>query len=210
MKYKAILLDIDGTLITLDSVVNAMIKASQKMGLISLTRNQILNKIVGHRTISSFRKIYPKYASRAYEFRDLYHTIYLKTKETPTPYSKDLLRKLRKNKIKIGIVTSKSKRLAKRTLRNFIYDAVITEDDVLKTKPNKEPVIKLCRKLKVKPRDCVCVGDHIFDILAAKRAGCALAIGTLTGKSNKKELLKYGADKTVKNLKGLVKILDLR
>ena len=210
MKCKVVLIDIDGTLITLDSVVNAMIKTTKEMGLKPLTKKQVFEKIIGYKTIPSFRNLYPKHSSRAYEFRDLYHKLYLTTKETPTPHAKQVLRLIKKNKMKIGIVTSKSKRLAKMTLRKFVYDVAITEDDVKRTKPNKEPVIKACRKLRVKPKDCIFVGDHIFDMMAARRAGCALAIGTLTGKSNRKELLKAGADRTIKNLKGLIKLLDLR
>lgn len=210
MKYKVVLLDIDGTLITLDAVANAMIKASKEMGLKPLTKKIVFTKIVGHRTIPSFKIIYPKYSYRAQEFRALFHKLYFKEKETLTPSSQQVLKRIKKNGFRIGIVTSKTKKLAKRTLRRFVYDALITEDDVVKTKPDKEPIIKVCRKLKVKPKDCVFVGDHRFDMMSAKRAGCSLRIGVLTGKGDRKELLKSGADKTIKNLKGLVKLLDLR
>jgi pyrophosphatase PpaX len=210
MKYKAVLLDIDGTLINLDAVVNSMIKASKEMKLKPLTKYIVLNKIIGHRTVPTFKKIYPKYASRAYEFRRLYHKAYFKAKETPTPYSQQVLKLIKRNGLKIGIVTSKSKVLAKKTLRRFVYDALITEDDVVYTKPNKEPVVKVCRKLRVKPRECVFVGDMNFDMMASRRAGCALAIGILTGKGSRKELSRGGADKIIKNLKGLEKLLNLR
>jgi phosphoglycolate phosphatase len=53
----------------------------------------------------------------------------------------------------------------------------------------------------------VFVGDHPFDIIASKTAGCK-AIGVLTGWGNEKNLKEAGADYIIKDLRGLKKLIE--
>jgi len=46
-------------------------------------------------------------------------------------------------------------------------------------------------------------------MIAAKKAGC-YPIGILTGVGKRNELKKFGAKKVIKDLKGLIKLLNLR
>ncbi len=38
-------------------------------------------------------------------------------------------------------------------------------------KPAKEPVVLVCKRLKLSPKEVVLVGDHKFDVLAGRDAG---------------------------------------
>ena len=77
-----------------------------------------------------------------------------------------------KKESKIAILTSKD------TLRtNYIlkkkklkFDCVITCDKVKKGKPNKEGVLKILSKLKIKKENTVYIGDTKIDELTAKNA----------------------------------------
>lgn len=77
-----------------------------------------------------------------------------------------------KRKSKVAILTSKD------TLRtNYIlkkkklkFDCVITCDNVNKGKPNKEGVLKILSKLKIKKENTVYIGDTKVDELTAKNA----------------------------------------
>jgi HAD superfamily hydrolase (TIGR01549 family) len=77
-----------------------------------------------------------------------------------------------KRKSKIAILTSKD------TLRtNYVlkkkklkFDCVITSDNVKNGKPNKEGVLKILSKLKIKKENTVYIGDTKVDELTAKNA----------------------------------------
>jgi HAD superfamily hydrolase (TIGR01549 family) len=77
-----------------------------------------------------------------------------------------------KRESKIAILTSKD------TLRtNYIlkkkklkFDCVITSDNVKNGKPNKEGVLKILSKLKIKKENTVYIGDTKVDELTAKNA----------------------------------------
>ena len=50
------------------------------------------------------------------------------------------------------------------------FDCVITSDNVKKGKPNKEGVLKILSKLKIKKENTVYIGDTKVDELTAKNA----------------------------------------
>lgn len=111
--------------------------------------------------------------------------------------------------ITIGIVTTKSRNEALTILKGYElpFDGLVSGSDVIKRKPDPESVFKICKNLKLNPKDCIFVGDHPFDMLAAKAAGC-LAVGTLTGWGNQKNLKDAGADYIVKNLSYLKELIE--
>lgn len=86
----------------------------------------------------------------------------------------EVLRKL-KTQYTLGIVTSRT--------RNDIFNVkdlaaikecfavVVTYDDTSKHKPEPEPLLFAAKKLKVKPGECVYIGDAETDKQAAEAAG---------------------------------------
>lgn len=87
----------------------------------------------------------------------------------------DLLKHLREKGVKIGVITSKSKRAfqisseALNLLRFF--DVAITGDDVDKPKPDPEGIFKALDILGLDKSKAVFLGDSNADILAGKNAG---------------------------------------
>jgi len=210
MEYEAILFDIDGTLIDLDGVVKAMQKTFKKMKIKILSKNQIIHNFVGYSLNERFAEFYPQCPWREEEFVNTYHKIYKTISLKPSPYAKQVLDMIKKNGLKIGLVSTKHRVDALHALKTFKlkYDTLVSQDDVKHRKPDPEPVLKACGKLKVKPENCMMVGDHVFDMMAAKEAGC-FPVGVLTGVGKEDELRKAGAGFVIKNLKGLIKLLNL-
>lgn len=71
-------------------------------------------------------------------------------------------------------------------LRKFFH-AVVTALDVEKPKPSPDALLVAAKKLRVPVSNCAIVGDSIVDILAGKAAG-AKTVGVLTGLFSRAEL----------------------
>ncbi len=100
----------------------------------------------------------------------------------------ELLDTCQKNSLLWGIVTNKPRlyteilleRLAKRIPTLSQCAIVVCPDDVEKTKPHPEPLFLAAKQLKIEPKDCWYLGDHIRDIEAGNAASMP-TIATLYG-----------------------------
>ncbi len=206
---KAVLFDVDGTIIPLDYVVEGIKKTSKKMGLKELTKEEIYSKIVGHTLTERLKNIYKNLTDKDVEkFRKIYHEEYKKIIEKPFPNTISTIKKLKQMNLKIGIVTTKSRETATEALKEskIPFEALVTSSDVENIKPSPEPVLKACKKLGVKPEEAVMIGDHIFDMQSAKNAG-ATAIGVTTGASTRQELEKE-ADYVIDEISEAIEVIE--
>ena len=69
---------------------------------------------------------------------------------------------------------------------------VVTRDLVERAKPDPHLFLAAAQRLGVDPEHCFVVGDSVWDLLAAQRAG-ALGIGLLSGGYGREELERSGA-----------------
>jgi pyrophosphatase PpaX len=87
--------------------------------------------------------------------------------------------RLKENRKKLGVVTSKLRDGAMRGLRisalDDAFDVVIGCDDVTNSKPHPEPVLKAVEELGVKPIETVFVGDSRHDMESGRAAGVKTA-----------------------------------
>ena len=93
----------------------------------------------------------------------------------PFPGMETVVDKLRDRGYSVGVVTSKSREFAQRGLRlctlwEFI-DVFISMDDTSIHKPRPEPLLLALDKLQVHPRQAVYVGDSRHDMQAGRAAG---------------------------------------
>jgi len=211
MKPKAIFFDVDGTILPFDGVIRKLQETCKHFNIRIITKREILKYTIGYKIEESIPKLIPETKKFINEFADYYRNIYNRDVRSIKPFSyvKTVFKFVKKNKIMIGIVTTKSRIQADVTLRYYKlpYDTLVGGDDVKKRKPDPEPVIKACENLNLNAKDCIFVGDHPFDMMAAKSAGC-LAVGTLTGWGNRKNLKNAGADYIIKNLSSLKKLIE--
>ena len=72
----------------------------------------------------------------------------------------------------LSVFTSKDKIRTKAILNKYkFFNFIITSDDVVKGKPYPEGIFKILKKNKVSKKNCIYIGDSIYDYLAAKKAG---------------------------------------
>jgi HAD superfamily hydrolase (TIGR01509 family) len=113
----------------------------------------------------------------------------------PLPGAVELLRFLRSAKIPHGIATS-----GQRPEIDASLDAlgvgqetvVIERGDVLRAKPEPDLFLACQQRLGLRTEECYIVGDAVWDLLAARRAGM-LSIGLLSGGYGEDELSRAGA-----------------
>ncbi len=212
MKYKLIILDLDGTLInSLPYHVKAFRNVMKEYG--TRSKKSEIRRLMGVSSEGIWKILKKKYhlkqdvkklrEERRYEYFKI-----LGTKNIVYSFTPRTLSELKK-KYKLAIATGSSMMsLIHSTPRNFIknFDCVVTIDKVKNGKPHPEQLIFAMKKLKVKPEECLMVGDSIYDGLAAKRAGVDF-VGVRTGYTSKKLLVQSSALKVLRSVKNLPKFL---
>lgn len=111
------------------------------------------------------------------------------------PGARDLIRHLEKRKVRWAIATSGYQKSARPLLKLVGVPAhvpVIYRDDVEHAKPNPDLWIAAAERLNVSTADSIAIGDSVWDLLAARRAG-ALGVGLLSGGYGAEELERAGA-----------------
>src|SRR5262249_40873185 len=111
------------------------------------------------------------------------------------PGASALLRRLSDNGAQYAIATSGRLKNAKPSLDalNLPPDAtVITRDEVMRAKPDPDLILLAANRLNVPPAQAIVVGDSVWDLLAARRAG-SLGVGVLSGGYGEDELYRAGA-----------------
>jgi HAD superfamily hydrolase (TIGR01549 family) len=126
-------------------------------------------------------------------------------KPEPLPGAAELLKDLRRKRILHGIATSgkpEEMKIAVRALGLNPDTLIVNRSDVEQAKPEPDIFLECQKRLGVSPHECYAVGDAVWDLLAARRAGM-LPIGMLTGGYGESELLESGAYRVFKNPKAL-------
>jgi pyrophosphatase PpaX len=121
------------------------------------------------------------------------------------------LEALRARGIPVGVVTSKGREMTARTLSrcgiDALLDVLITADDVVRGKPDPEPVLKAMEKLGIgAPAEVLFVGDSPHDLFAGRAAGVRTA-GAVWGPFSRAELAAAEPDHWVS---ALGEVLELR
>jgi pyrophosphatase PpaX len=210
MKPKAIFFDVDGTIIPLDVVVKTFQSCCRQLGVRVLSKDVIIKYSIGYSLSESVPKLLPEVDLE--KFRKCFLKTQIKNFKKFAkilPFVKSTFNFINKNKIKIGVITTKRRSEALAILKGYSlpYNTLVAGDDVKNKKPHPEAVLKACENLNLNPNDCIFIGDHPFDMLASKSAGCS-AVGVLTGWGNRKNLKNAGADYIIKDLRGLKKLIE--
>ena len=121
------------------------------------------------------------------------------------PYSCDLLLRLRHRGIRTAVITRNCTAAVRRVFPDLerFCDAFLAREDVDRVKPDPGHALEAARRLRVRPRDCLLVGDHPIDMETARRAGMGSGAVT-TGRMDEQELGKCRPDFLQRNAAELV------
>jgi HAD superfamily hydrolase (TIGR01509 family) len=212
----ALLFDLDGTLI--DSVyqhVLAWHEALEEVGL-SLAVWRIHRRIgmSGGLLVQALgreigQRITPE---QAQELQRRHAAAYERYQATiqPLPGARELLQQLSRAKVPYAIATSGRPEGARSALERLGVGPeipVITRQEVQRAKPDPDLFLAAAKRLNVPIARAMVVGDSVWDLLAARRAGC-LGIGVLSGGYGKEELEQVGAYRVYQDPADLLAHLD--
>lgn len=128
----------------------------------------------------------------------------------PLPGAVELLARLQALGVPFGIATSGRRpeiNVSLAQLRIPEHTVVIERGDVMRAKPEPDLFLACQERLGVDVRDCFVVGDAVWDLLAARRAGM-LSVGVLTGGYGEEELIRAGAYRVYRDARELDESLD--
>jgi HAD superfamily hydrolase (TIGR01509 family) len=128
----------------------------------------------------------------------------------PLPGARELLASLTQAGVPWAIATSGRRGTAASSLELLGLDAnapVITRDQVARAKPDPDLFLAAAERLGVPMSTSVVVGDSVWDLLAARRAG-ALGVGLLSGGYGGDELERAGAYRVYEDPADLLRHLD--
>jgi HAD superfamily hydrolase (TIGR01549 family) len=128
----------------------------------------------------------------------------------PLPGSRELLATLTREGVPWAIATSGARQPAQRAMRVLeVPDGVpiITRTEVAHAKPNPDLFVAAAAALEAHPQSTFVVGDSLWDVLGARRAG-AIPIGLLSGGYGRAELIEGGAYRVYNDPAHLLSHLD--
>ena len=171
-KYKLILFDLDGVLI--DSKRNmelswSAVQATFELNvpfekyfeLIGRPFNDIMTELGLNDQADKIKSVYNVASSCRIDLIDTYNNCI------------EVVEKIKKMGIRIGVVTSKDKIRTLEILKifNLLFDVVECPDDKSRGKPSPDPLFRAMLKCQRDPSETVYIGDMDVDLGAAKRAG---------------------------------------
>ena len=213
MPIKAVLFDLDGTLIdtsdlifrsfeyALDTVLHTQIPREELLWTFGRPLEQIMKSLGGERADELLK------AFRAY-------SISHETDINLFPQVHETLAYLRAKEIKTAIVTSRIRPSTMRDLEilqlnSALFDAIITPESTIEHKPHPAPALKAIELLGVSPEETIMIGDSVHDLQCGREAGCHTAFVQYS-MVPQEELRAQNPDYSVASLSDLIDILKLK
>ena len=124
----------------------------------------------------------------------------------------DILSHLRRNGVKIALVTNNNRKATELTLRRLklsnLFHEVVTRDDVENFKPYPDQILYVLEKTGVGKEEAIYVGDSKIDVIAAKSAGIKMVLASPKTISLDVEGIQFRPDFIIEDLNELPSIFN--
>ncbi len=215
---RAIIFDMDGTLIDSVDVYHAILKdVMQCLGMEltfsreflfeTLSHGKRLSDIMFPPDLKNRRRIVERFNLLA---MNAFKEIFSGGKVELIDGVKHLFDELKGRGFSLAVVTSSMTEvvvpfLKAKNLHSYL-NCVLGRTEVPQLKPAPDPLLKCIEILNVEPRETIYVGDSAIDIQAGKAAG-VLTVGVLTGTSDLSRLMAEAPDAVLHSVGDLLTIL---
>lgn len=215
MKIKLIIFDFDGTLG--DTRANIIMTMQETMRVLGypVAGEEAIAATIGLTLEDGFRELFPGLTERdilrcADVYRDLFEKNLRKMVPKLFPHVKETLNLLKGRGYILSVASSRQSV----SLKGFLHDMSVEDcisyilgaDNVEKSKPDPEPVLKTLRELGIPAEESLVVGDMPVDIIMGLRAGAATC-GVTYGNSSRDDLVEAGAGYIIDDISELPGLL---
>lgn len=171
---KAVLFDNDGTLLDTNKLIFDSYKEAFRVVLKREADYDEIMSLYGRPLYSSLmeygckgKELYNAYR----EYNERLHDSVAK----PFPGAVEGVIAVKEIGFTTGMVSSKRCELLDKGIKIMrlenTFDTIVTPEDTEKTKPDPEPLLCAAERLGVRAKECIYVGDSVFDFIAARSAG---------------------------------------
>ncbi len=213
---KAVIFDFDGTLAVLNIDFSAMrervFDLMRRSGIRDdAVQEKYLLEIIDEVYEILWKKNPPGAETFYRKSHDILHEVEMKAagEGRLIPGAAGTLKRLRGKGIKVGIITRNCEDAIRKVFPEIdtFCDVFVSRNAVKKVKPHPDHLIHAMKSLKISGKEAMMVGDHMIDIQAGKRVGMK-TIGVLTGRTNKEEFEKAGADYILASVSEIHRIFE--
>ena len=193
-KVKAVIFDLDGTLIDSHQAIYLSFEYAYKnLGLPPLPYD-VVRKVVGRGLNQTFRELLgeERVPRAIFLFRKKYEEVF-RAHTHLLPDAREVVETLHRREVHMAVATNKLGHFS-RTIFEYLgmekyFGVVVGDGDVSENKPNPEMLYYAMRQIGVEKEGTVFVGDSVIDIQTAKNAGLKI-FSVPTGNTTREELEK--------------------
>lgn len=213
--YKAVIFDLDGTLInSIGDLAAACNYGLKKCGFpthdvekykmfVGDGRLKLIERILSPqiRTEENINKLLQLF--------DEYYEAHMFDNTSTYDGVIELIDNLHEHNVKCAVVSNKPHEFATKIVNDFLgdrFEIVFGHREGTKTKPDPYSVNEVIKKLNISKEHCLYVGDSNVDIITARNAEVK-SVGVLWGFRSEEELRGEGADYIASDIKDLEKII---
>lgn len=217
MKFKAVIFDLDGTLLnTIDDIADAINEVLAKRGFPTHDVDTYI-RVIGAGIEDLISRVLPEQhrdeETIAVCLADAYAVYGNQRREKTKPYDGivELLDELVRREIKMAVLSNKPHASAVRQIMQYFPSHSFVRVEGAKPdrtlKPLPDVAHDILREMNVQPSETIMVGDVEMDVLVAINAGM-YSVGVSWGFRTRVELLAAGAKRIIDEPRELLRILD--
>ena len=214
MRYKAVLFDMDGTVLdTLDDLADSVNRSLREFGLPEVSRFQV-GQSLGNGAKYLIRHCLPEGSDEALceqvlSFYKPWYDAHCLIKTKPYDGILQLMETLRADGVSQAIISNKPDSAVQELAEAFfpgLMDVVIGESPAVKRKPSPDTVLAAASQMGLMASDCVYIGDTEVDLETARNAGMD-CIPVNWGFRTEEQLCAAGAEEIIRSPEELKKKL---
>lgn len=215
--FKAILFDIDGTLLdTLKDIADSMNSALARFNFpihaLDKYRHFVgdgMENLV-RRTLPDWAKSDPRQVSECLQLLLRIYELNWNVKTRPYPGIPELLDALTARGLRMAVLSNKLHDFAVKAVEEFLagwrFELILGERPSVPRKPDPSSALEIAGRLAIEPADFLYLGDTATDMKTATGAGM-FAVGALWGFRDSGELIASGAAKIISKPVELLELL---
>jgi HAD superfamily hydrolase (TIGR01549 family) len=203
---KAVFFDFDMTLINSRPIARASYRALLKYSKRKPVKFRFEN-YVGTRFSESIGSLAQNNAEKKILIK-IYLQMHKENIKKIKVYGRKALNMLKKRKIKVLIISNNSREVIRKVCKThkLYFNQIIADEDLKPGEEKHQAILGVLKKLRIKKKEAIYVGDHINDIKEGKKAGIRV-ISVTTGVFSKRQLAKHSPYKIINNLNQLEEVI---